>query len=164
MIEGNNMAMLASMGGDVARSIGAQIAFLIILSFGPAWLTGIIGFVLSFSRTLRKPALVLASITFGFVMLPLLLIHLGGRVNSAEPGAGIFLLLPGVPSALAVITGYRCRKHRSSENAPPNEELYPKQDDTAQDSRFDACTEYWIPKDCLGKDETKRTPPQGPDK
>ena len=97
MIESYGMTMLAH-NPDIMR--GVFEALLSLLFGGPAWLLGIIGLVLV--RSNPRPARVLASITLGLAILsliPLVVIVLEGLPETAH-----WLLLPGVPGTLAVIT------------------------------------------------------------
>ena len=165
MIEGNDMVMLADPG--IGRSYGVGI--LMSMSLMLVWLTWIVSVLLSFFQRFKKTARLFAFITIIFVILPGLWLlddenlHEVTRVCDNDAICH-FLILLSLPGVLTAVTFYRCRKNRppSSKNAPPtDEDMFPK-----QDGRFDASTEYWIPKDCLVKDETKHTPssPQGPDK
>ena len=111
MIEGNNMTMLAH-------------SFLVLytsLYCWPALITGTVGWFFTYSRTGRKSALVIAFITLGIVIFQeLWLLSFCGwnpwwmlqdiMQNLITVMAALLSL--GVPSALAVMTVYRCRKDR----------------------------------------------------
>ena len=110
---GNNMLLLAHGGFEM-------MAMIVLIYFGPMWATGIAGFLFTFSRTGRKPAMVLAFITIGFVILfeLLMLWHcewsLWKMIVFGIEGGFLIWTAPflAVPCTLAVITFYRCRKDR----------------------------------------------------
>jgi len=125
MIENNGMAILAHNPGGVEWVV---FGIIVLALLGSIWAIGIVGFLLSFSRTRRKTAPVLAHITI--VALVLIVLYLLGAHNwnpwtlilniyDSYIFAGVVALYLAVPGTLAVWTIYRCRKNRPSGNIPP---------------------------------------------